>query len=95
MRIHDLHSASVRAAEAGKPSEKPLEAERPSPGEGHGDKVALSPLSAALSNAGEDAARTEQLRLDVEASSYQAPPAQVSQSIVEFHLEPEEPDRKE
>jgi len=83
MRIDNLPPSSVRVESSRKPAaEKPGSASLLSPK----DQVDLSRLSAAVTQAGANQPRIEQLRQDVAAGTYQADPLQVSKRIVDEHL---------
>jgi anti-sigma28 factor (negative regulator of flagellin synthesis) len=47
--------------------------------------VALSRLSEAVAGSGPNEARLNQLRLEVQAGTYQVPAAKIASKIVDFH----------
>lgn len=88
MRVEGFDSSPVRSAPASQPVEKTAEdGAGPARVVNEKDDVGLSRLSQVLTQNSDQTARIEQLRLEVEAGSYQAPASEVSRKIVDFHLE--------
>jgi anti-sigma28 factor (negative regulator of flagellin synthesis) len=86
MRVEGFDSSPVRSAPASQPVEKTAGAGAAQV-VNEKDDVGLSRLSQVLTQNSDQTARIEQLRLEVEAGSYQAPASEVSRKIVDFHLE--------
>jgi anti-sigma28 factor (negative regulator of flagellin synthesis) len=83
MRIDNLPPSGVRVESSKKPAGETPGSERTSLSK---DQADLSRLSTAVTQAGRDQPRIEQLRQDVSAGNYQFDPLQLSKKIVDEHL---------
>jgi anti-sigma28 factor (negative regulator of flagellin synthesis) len=84
MRIGNLNAEAVKPGVGQAAPSPPAEAGRGS-GAAPDDAVTLSRLSEAVGGSGPDEARLNQLRLEVQAGTYQAPAAKIAAKIVDFH----------
>jgi len=87
MRVEGFDSSLVRSAPTSQPVETIAEGGAEPALVNGKDDVGLSRLSQVLTRNSDQSARMEQLRLEVEAGSYQMPASEVSRKIVDFHLE--------
>ena len=84
MRIGDLNAEAVKPGVGQTSPSPPAEAARGA-STAPDDAVTLSHLSEAVGGSGPDEARLNQLRLEVQAGTYQAPAAKIAAKIVDFH----------
>jgi anti-sigma28 factor (negative regulator of flagellin synthesis) len=84
MRVGNLNAAVGNPAVGQTSPSPPAEAGR-GPSAAPNDAVALSRLSEAVAGSGPNEARLNQLRLEVQAGTYQVPAAKIASKIVDFH----------
>ena len=90
MRIEQFQPSSVKSGEAGPAVEKWAETEAHNASGQRPDQADLSRLSRIVTGEVDQEARLEKLHLEVAAGAYQAPAAEVSRRIVDFHLRTED-----
>jgi hypothetical protein len=89
MRVEQFQPPSVKPAEGAPSPDRSADTEGPTAG-GQTDQVSLSRLAQALwGEVGHDT-RLERLGSAVAAGSYQAPAAELSRRLVDFHLRAED-----
>jgi negative regulator of flagellin synthesis FlgM len=88
MRIGNLNPAVANPAVGQTAQSPPTEAGRGSSA-APDDAVTLSRLSEAVAGSGPGEARLNQLRLEVQAGTYQVPAPKIAAKIVDFHTKQE------